>query len=66
VILFIRMTGELDEHEKRTEDYMQQILKKYEYDQDSIDEMRILLNEFVKFMNHEEIVEILKDYHIEL
>ncbi len=28
---------ELDEHEKRAEDYMQQILKKYAYEQDSID-----------------------------
>lgn len=53
-------------HALEAEEYLQRILQKYEYDADCIDELRILLNEFVKFMNHDEIIEILKDYYIDL
>ena len=52
--------------------YIKSILKKYEgSDQhvltpDGLKEMKVLLREFVKFMSHEEVIEILTDYHIHL
>lgn len=52
--------------------YIKQILDKYEGTEhhvlspEGLKEMRVLLSEFVKFMNHEEIIEILTDYGIYL
>lgn len=48
------------------EGYMDLISKKYVFEKDQLEELEFLLGEFVKFMSHEEVKEILLDYHIEL
>jgi len=51
---------------RTVEYYMGLINKKYLFEKDQLEEMEFLLGEFVKFMTHEEVKEILLDYHIEL
>ena len=45
---------------------LKEILEKYELDKPQLDEMKILLFEFVQFMNTKQVKETLLDYHMEI
>lgn len=49
---------------KSVSNYIKQITEKYDLEKHELDEMKFLLTEFVKVMDNEEIIEILKDYGI--
>lgn len=45
---------------------LNEIVEKYEFEKPQLDEMKVLLFEFVQFMTKKQVKEILVDYHIHI